>query len=468
MIIICEECGKKYRIDPSKIKGKDIKTKCKACSHLIVVKKPGSAPEKKPQDDGKIAIMPPEPEPESAPEPEPESAPEPEPEPESEPESPVETKPPASPKLEKPAKKPRRPQYSRTKKFRFGLTAKLFSMMIIVSLVPLAMFWGITLKQTIERMRNDTVRAINQVSISMSKQIDEWLDKNVRMQKTFANMDDMISMDRFLQEPLLETIRQVYPWVYSSYSIDLNGTNVARNDDALFRDYSDSQYYKDIIAGKAVAWQVLLDESTKQPALILAVPIKNGNKTVGLLASAMRIDELSKRIVTWEEETGIAFLVDEKGTVIAHKNEVYVRKQKNFNSHPLIRAFRRGKRGAVSFTNDKGKSSLGHVRDAAFGWILAIQQEEKEAFYIIDQLMSYAYLLLAVTVVFVFIIAWFSGRALSRPITKLTDTADRISVGELDVEIDTHRKDEIGDLAEAVSRMQDSIRLSIERLRKRR
>ncbi|MBW1898838.1 MAG: zinc-ribbon domain-containing protein [Deltaproteobacteria bacterium] len=293
MIIICEECGTKYRIDPSKIKGKDIKTKCKACSHLIVVKKPGSAPEKKPQDDGKIAIMPPEPEPESAPEPEPESAPEPEPEPESEPESPVETKPPASPKLEKPAKKPRRPQYSRTKKFRFGLTAKLFSMMIIVSLVPLSMFWGITLKQTIERMRNDTVRAINQVSISMSKQIDEWLDKNVRMQKTFANLDDMISMDRFLQEPLLETIRQVYPWVYSSYSIDLNGTNVARNDDALFRDYSDSQYYKDIIAGKAVAWQVLLDESTKQPALILAVPIKNGNKTVGLLASAMPKKERS-------------------------------------------------------------------------------------------------------------------------------------------------------------------------------
>ncbi|MBU0987648.1 MAG: HAMP domain-containing protein, partial [Proteobacteria bacterium] len=87
---------------------------------------------------------------------------------------------------------------------------------------------------------------------------------------------------------------------------------------------------------------------------------------------------------------------------------------------------------------------------------------------IIEQLLSYAYLLLAVTIVFVFIIAWFSGRALSRPIIKLTDAADRISVGELDVEIDTNRKDEIGDLAEAVARMQDSIRLSIERLRQRR
>ena len=50
----------------------------------------------------------------------------------------------------------------------------------------------------------------------------------------------------------------------------------------------------------------------------------------------------------------------------------------------------------------------------------------------------------------------------------LTDVADRISVGELGMEVKTTSKDEIGDLAEAISRMQDSIRLSIERLRRRR
>ena len=58
---------------------------------------------------------------------------------------------------------------------------------------------------------------------------------------------------------------------------------------------------------------------------------------------------------------------------------------------------------------------------------------------------SFAYRLLAITVVFILIIAWFSGRALSRPIIKLTDAAERISVGELDMEIRTRRKDEIGD-----------------------
>ncbi len=50
----------------------------------------------------------------------------------------------------------------------------------------------------------------------------------------------------------------------------------------------------------------------------------------------------------------------------------------------------------------------------------------------------------------------------------LTEAADRISVGDLEAEIDVHSKDEIGNLADAISRMQDSLRFSIERLRRRR
>lgn len=40
MIVICEGCGKKYRVDPSIIKGKAASFKCHACSHVILVAKP--------------------------------------------------------------------------------------------------------------------------------------------------------------------------------------------------------------------------------------------------------------------------------------------------------------------------------------------------------------------------------------------------------------------------------------------
>ena len=73
-------------------------------------------------------------------------------------------------------------------------------------------------------------------------------------------------------------------------------------------------------------------------------------------------------------------------------------------------------------------------------------------------------LLLALVALLVFVY----GSNLTKRITNLSQIVDRISLGELEIEIETKIKDEIGHLAEAISRMQDSLRISIERLRKRR
>jgi HAMP domain-containing protein len=50
----------------------------------------------------------------------------------------------------------------------------------------------------------------------------------------------------------------------------------------------------------------------------------------------------------------------------------------------------------------------------------------------------------------------------------LSEVADRISLGELNAEIPINRRDEIGDLAEALRRMQVSLQTAIERLRAKR
>lgn len=46
MIVICEECGKKYDIDPSRIRGRAASFKCRNCTHIIVVSKPVPPPER--------------------------------------------------------------------------------------------------------------------------------------------------------------------------------------------------------------------------------------------------------------------------------------------------------------------------------------------------------------------------------------------------------------------------------------
>jgi predicted Zn finger-like uncharacterized protein len=66
------------------------------------------------------------------------------------------------------------------------------------------------------------------------------------------------------------------------------------------------------------------------------------------------------------------------------------------------------------------------------------------------------------------LIALLYGNSLSGKIRYLTEVTEHISIGELDKEISIKSNDEIGGLATAIMRMQDSVRISIERLRRRK
>jgi methyl-accepting chemotaxis protein len=65
-------------------------------------------------------------------------------------------------------------------------------------------------------------------------------------------------------------------------------------------------------------------------------------------------------------------------------------------------------------------------------------------------------------------LALFISATITRPMKHLADVADRMSLGELDVDIDVEGDNEIGQLAESLRRMQASLRSAIERLRQRR
>jgi methyl-accepting chemotaxis protein len=434
MIINCLECGKKYRLDPAIIQGAEARFACKVCDHIIEVPRPDAADE--PAMPPTQAVI-------------------------------LDDQSPAVEELHHETEPEEIP--SDTRSSGMGLTGKVILQMLVVSLVPLIIFWGLYFHRTSQRVDRDIKELSQNIADGLVAQVDEWIDKNVRAINAFSRLPAMVSMDRVQQEILLETLGQEYPWVYLAFTTDIKGMNIARSDGKPLKDYSDRSYYKNAIAQKGLAWQNLIGKTSKKPALVLATPIKNGEVVVGVLAIAMRIDAISKRIATWRKgETGHAFLVDESGKVVAHQLEAYVQKQEDLSDYPLIQKFKNGAEGLQNFTDADGKGHVGLAKATAYGWTLAIQQSEAEAYNVLQQEQQSALVLLAATVLFVILVAFYIGRRIATPIRELTDAADRISVGELDVKIDIKSKDEIAALGDAISRMQESIRLSLERLRRRR
>jgi methyl-accepting chemotaxis protein len=433
MQVTCDKCGKIYKLDENKIKGEKARLKCKACENIISVTKP--KPGETPLQNKAIT--------------------------------------PSAPPMREDAEAAEesfRLPYGKTP-VKFSLFTKIILVMLIVSLLPLTIFWWITFKETDNRIRSDTELLMSLTAQGLGSQVENWIENNVWVLRSTAKLPAIISMNRTAQEQVLRKVQAEYPYMYLVFTVGLDGKNTARSDDVPLKDYSDRQYYKDIIKGKKLSWQTLIGKTSKKPALVLSAPIYRQENLVGVMAAAMNIDEISKFVANWKKgNTGFAFLIDNKGKVVVHQRKQYVVKQKNLSRHPLIAAYRKGKwtTKTLTFKNQDGKPILGHVRGIKYGWALALQQESQEVYEPLKRVRKFAISLLFVTVVLVSLIAFMSAKTIVKPIMTLTDVAERMSLGDLNIQINIPSKDEIGLLALAIKRMQTSLRLAMERLRKKR
>lgn len=460
MDVSCDACSKRYRIDETRMKSDSAKVKCKACGHLFTVVKPQAA-------DLVESIF--ETDRPAAPAAVPPRA--------------ART---ASSGVEDPAAVLRAsetfaaPAASDERQYqpaagsvkpRFGLFSKTIIVMLLISILPFGIFWFITFRETSARIRSDSEALMAQTAKGLGDQVDSWINANFTMLRAAAKLPDILSMNRDRQETVLKAVSREYPWMYLVFTVDPNGMNVARSDGEPLVSYADRQYVKDILGGRTMSWQTVIGRTSNVPALVIAVPIKEENRVIGVMAAAMTVDDLSKHIASWKKgQTGFAFLVDEKGFVISHPNRQMVQKRENLGGQPLLAEFR--KKGwttlTTSFTNEAGQPSLGHVRSNPYGWVLALQQEEHEMFDALTLIQNFALALLAITALLAAVIAWFSARSLVTPIMKLTDASERMSLGDMNVKIDVRSSDEIGLLAQAIIRMQTSLRMAMERLKKKR
>lgn len=129
--------------------------------------------------------------------------------------------------------------------------------------------------------------------------------------------------------------------------------------------------------------------------------------------------------------------------------------------------------GALSPTGAEGYFLLGGSAIDLSNQLLSAAQETLDARF--DERTSaaqqefYTYGGAALGIVLLALaLAVFISATITRPLKHLAEVADRMSLGELDVEIDVEGRNEVGQLAESLRRMQASLRSAIERLRQRR
>jgi HAMP domain-containing protein len=385
MIVICEECGKKYRLDVSKIKGSAARFKCRVCTHMIMVSKPQSASPAAAAVDSSATETAAETAGKQASAKEPEIT------------------------LDRSATE--RSQVRPVRKLgAFNLRTKmvlLFLFIPLVLMIAASLLYLWQLEQMSVLLTQESTKIVNRMAEDKIADLSTAVAIQCRL---YLLAHPELKKEDFMNDMGFKTL--------AVQKVGLTGYT------ALY-EMPDSEN----------VWRTWAHVNPK----IISIDMSTLKKPLGRNFPGF-----------WKIYTGV------KGGKRSQGYYTWKDKDGKFRDKFMVCTPVAGTPFVVAATT---------YLDEFTG---PIKMMESRAEILTEKTRLITYAILGGTLLLIGIIVSIYGHRLTSKIKSLTDVAERISIGDLEIEVEAQSRDEIGELAEAISRMQDSIRLSIERLRRRR
>lgn len=215
---------------------------------------------------------------------------------------------------------------------------------------------------------------------------------------------------------------------------------------------------------------VFVSEITKKLSMVIATPIKDENgKVIGVLGARLNLDVFYKLI---GDEAGLGKTGEtlvgkriEKDVVFMsptrYDDQAALKRKVAIDSeleYPLQEASRGGQGSGLynDYRGTKVLSAWQHI--PSLDWGIVVKMDANEALEPIISVRNWIIILTGGLILIIAILSNFMSKQIVEPIRELTQAANAISKGDIDVKITIKSKDEVGELADSFERMLASIR----------
>lgn len=351
--------------------------------------------------------------------------------------------------------------------FKKSLKAQFSLYFVIVILITAAAIGGISYKMAYDNL---VIEAGKQLQLSSDKLFEELNNSFNLVETTAGVLAELDSVSSVLTTSTEEGNR-IAADVMETFDKELGarseGVFLANSAGDILADsvggaynginVSDRGYFKSGMKGQTTWSDVLESKSSGNPVSVHALPIKHNGKTEGILAVVVSFNEVAKVVIDSNVgETGYAYMVDNTGMTISHKDTTKILNQNlfevdNADLHNMVGDMIVGGEGVGTYTFE-GITKLNLYRPFK-NWSVSVNIPEKEYLATAIALRT---IILSVALGFVAIAAVggviFSTQ-LVKPIIAAKNAMEVVATGDLNVALSVKRLDEIGALGQSFNTM---------------
>ncbi len=350
-----------------------------------------------------------------------------------------------------------------------------FKMKLLITILPvviigMSILSFTTFYQFRKNIENELINNKLEEGKKLTENINTWLEGKLLEVRSSANTPtaklietDISAVDNFNAERI-KFLEKNYPGEYDNAAATLfnnDGKSRAQYSNGNFvnGDVSEKVWYKNLMSG--VPYNIsnpVVSKGTGKTLVVIGVPINNeSEQTIGTMISAVNLLHIQEKVKEFKfGEKGYSLLIGNDGTILGHPDESLVMKTKiseiqDENIQSLGKEMMEKESGVFRFGNGDNKSIVFYNKVPLSGWSVASVVSEKELFASSNRLMT---ILLFITIAIVFIIALviaFVAKQMTLPLTKLSDFAEEIALGNLTNELEIHGQDEISKVTKGLN-----------------
>lgn len=351
--------------------------------------------------------------------------------------------------------------------------------MTLVSLVPLVVSHLILIDINRETLETLEKKYLTRSAVRISNDLDNLLISNRQQMTKIAG--SILMMRKALPagtDPF--TYAAQTGWIADSITPDGDLIAIrALNAEGQGAEAVPEQLDSSVVSEMAMARKVAQagNESTgriqhitarNEPVLVLAVPVREGTKTIGTVVGLVSLRRIVDRIREEGKGDVTAFLVDRDGRVLVHSEPAVEVTHPNFSHLKLVKEFSNA-RVPLRLTEayeDRGVKLLGTVAPAPPNVGVIVQKPEKLAFASVDQMVRATAYWVAVALLLAIAAAIVFASGIAHPIRLLAERTREIAQGNYQQRVELKTHNEIGELAENFNVMSSSIEHAVEQLKK--
>jgi methyl-accepting chemotaxis protein len=339
--------------------------------------------------------------------------------------------------------------------------------LILISSIGL----GIVAKKVASDIITEEVKnTITELAFEAAKLEEGRLEIQKNALELIAAIDGMEDMDWNVQQPILKRMLDNTAFLELgvmqmdgtvNYSA---GTSLQLNEEDPVR--------QALMSGNA-AINFGISPSSGELVLVQAVPIKKNGQIVGAILGRRNGEALSEMADdTGYGEEGFGYIIDGKGTVIGHKDRELVTSQSNTIEQAksddkmasvaaVLQDALISKHGTGEYTYNGSQRFVGYSAINGTEWTFILVANRSEILAPIVTLQNYIILIVVFVLIISFIITYFIGHSITKPVIDTVAYANRIADLDLTKNVKSKylsMKDEIGDLANALQSITNGIK----------